>query len=172
MCSPSSTPCPPPRWHADTKGQNWFYVKQDGFHPSGIGCPSHGPRLWCAPEQLGNDSENKVTRYMWLRLANYVSCATSAERVLQDRISSQNIWGMLNCHGSSFFFYFNATWMILVYELIKWGLWKIQPRLSEVRALFCNSAGFKLSPAIDKKNAVWKVVQEPTEIKVWGGFLV
>lgn len=54
----------------------------------------------------------------------------------------------------------NASWMILAYELIKFGLWKIQRRLSETRALFCKSAGFSASPAIHAKETQSERSQE------------
>lgn len=54
MRSPSY---PQPRWLADTKGQNWFYVKQDQLHP----CQGSPAR----PTARGPDAPWTIREVQW-----------------------------------------------------------------------------------------------------------
>lgn len=56
-------PRPKPRWLANTKGQNWFYVKQDRLNPRQGSPASPPPVALMHREQLGKDSEI-LTRYL------------------------------------------------------------------------------------------------------------
>lgn len=167
LCAPHPTGLP------NTKGQNWFCVKRDQLRPpiGEITCLTPPPVAQTQLQQLVQrwpdiDEVSQQTPLM----AFHVTTAGSSVFVHCDYLSGHR--GKVKLSRLCFIFTcLNSLWMILVYELIKKGLWKIEGRLSEVAALSCDSAGFKVSPAEHKKGSR-KGQTRANQIQICSGFLV
>lgn len=165
--------CPPPHWLAKHQRPELILCEAGPAPP-----PHRRDHLPNPPPVAQTQLQQLVQRWPDIDevsqqtplMAFHVTTAGSSVFVHCDYLSGHR--GKVKLSRLCFIFTcLNSLWMILVYELIKKGLWKIEGRLSEVAALSCDSAGFKVSPAEHKKGSR-KGQTRANQIQICSGFLV